>query len=919
MPRQKKKKYFQWQNKVLKESIYPLREMKLRHVLEFDMEIRLWNMYKKYKDIEELDQVEELAANIADYHKAREAVIVQAVKEYRDLTAYFNQTDIAELYKPVIDKALTEHDDLTAYFDQTDMVALYKQEFSTTSTKDKTRGDIDKTLIAKMTAAVNSSKEDTKDKAVVDEMLAKITTIHQSFNKYFDDFKDARKESYFISQRLAEWDKEGKELDQRIFRQMNRLNAIKEIEPDPDHPRILNEKNVLNALQNIVRPMLNEERAQLVALVSAHDKLSYRKMNYAKLVAKALKQEDAIRIKLGPLQKKIAQLAAQVKDIEDEVRRLKTPPELDPVIKYFSTLDMTEIIRNRFQQANPNLLDKLIIIINDFHNQVANIFEHIAGKPVQLVMIKAIIGNLQIFRQAMDRSVSVFIEVQLDAAALAEVESKVKELEILKENVLMVFDDELEKLKDIKFVLENPERSPDDISRMIKDKEAEMALVQQPLASVRKEADDWQSQIDALDILHVTEEVYVSTYVPAPPKLVDIISQKMDEFRATLLDKDQYDLLKMIRDLFEEQPERYPLWLQYMIIHFSGMRYSSSHGSWADPRYLYMRVTHLSVTNKDALKKLLKEVEGQMTPEEGLVKVQEMKDQLPPWMWKEIVAVSALRVNEVNETDEDIHNWERLTAAEQKEKNLPKWAKYREIINEWRAIYLTSWREEHDRAHRLIVRSSVCNEVAEHIQHLRGHHGAAGLAGKPDWYRGAENTYKALPEPKPKGDVPFFIWPRKFEDYRVGASILWLKYKNEPAFPWEVVNDMKTSGGDRLVPDVYLKSATSPWKYQSNGITRKNSETRRQEYLFWIHEATVACLAETVEGNIVLTFETALPYEDHRLAAVGMFKRNDYNLLFDGGEDSYNGSFVGYIPENQAGIPTQDLDEMLDWKHILLK
>jgi len=373
-----------------------------------------------------------------------------------------------------------------------------------------------------------------------------------------------------------------------------------------------------------------------------------------------------------------------------------------------------------------------------------------------------------------------------------------------------------------------------------------------------------------------------------------------------------------------------------------------------------MRLNNLAVTNEDALKKWRGEVEAQMTPEEALWKIQAMKDQLPQWMWKEIVAVTELRPNEVNETDPDIHNWERLTVPEQSEKNSPKSATHREIINAWKPKYLTSWREEHERAHRLIVRSSVCNEVAEHIQHLRGHKGAPGLSGKPNWYRGEENKYKALPDPKPTDDVPFFKWPRKIEDYHVGASILWLKYKNEPAFSWEAVEAMTTSEGDPLVP--YVDSPNSLWNYKSGGLTRTNSVNRHSEYLFWIHEATVACQAETAEGNVVLTFETNLPYEDRRLAAVGLFKRNDYNLFFDGGEDAYNGSFLGYVPEKTytvrrgdnltaiaqrfettaekimqenslsdpkvlyigqkliiPGFPTHDLEEMLNWDHILLR
>ena len=77
----------------------------------------------------------------------------------------------------------------------------------------------------------------------------------------------------------------------------------------------------------------------------------------------------------------------------------------------------------------------------------------------------------------------------------------------------------------------------------------------------------------------------------------------------------------------------------------------------------------------------------------------------------------------------------------------------------------------------------------------------------------------------------------------------------------------------------------------------------------------MAEVAETVDGTVVLTFETALPYDDPRMSAVGVFKHDLHNLMFNGGEDAYNGSFVGYLPEGKA--PASDLEEMLDWNHIL--
>ena len=39
------------------------------------------------------------------------------------------------------------------------------------------------------------------------------------------------------------------------------------------------------------------------------------------------------------------------------------------------------------------------------------------------------------------------------------------------------------------------------------------------------------------------------------------------------------------------------------------------------------------------------------------------------------------------------------------------------------------------------------------------------------------------------------------------------------------------------------------------------------------------------------------------------------NLMWDGGEDNYNGSFIAYLPEGQN--PVSDLEDMLDWNKIL--
>ncbi len=487
--------------------------------------------------------------------------------------------------------------------------------------------------------------------------------------------------------------------------------------------------------------------------------------------------------------------------------------------------------------------------------------------------------------------------------------------------------------------------------------------------------------------LKMDEAEFLVHYAPENPVTVrDIAAWKVEEYKSSLEKKKQYELLEEIYQRFKKEPNRYPHWLQYMVVHFSGMRYASAHGSWADPKDLLMRLgaaelaKNVKALDDATVEKLCKEKiaayetgSGSNVPklaraaekewkdkvalhmlsvkangpktrraglaalqaeesnyelqvlstEEVLKRIEAMKVKFPSWAWKEIVKLTPLRVNQVED-----FNWEKLTPEEEAERYLPNHDDIRAVLDAWENHDTSAWREEHGRAHELIVSRAVCNETAEHVQHIRGHLPPGGLTPKPKWYSTNETENKLTGEPR-----PFYTKPATEKDYVPGASILWLRFVDKEPNAWQIAKSVKTKSGADLLPasfpvdkNVDAKSGNTPWVYKrGDTVTRSrtvvNPETKakvtQQQWLRWIHEATVAEVGETAEGMTVITYETALPDGDKGTSAVGIFRMPLTWHLSEGTEDTYNRSFVGYVPEGQ--VPLEHLKTMLDWNRILLK
>jgi hypothetical protein len=499
---------------------------------------------------------------------------------------------------------------------------------------------------------------------------------------------------------------------------------------------------------------------------------------------------------------------------------------------------------------------------------------------------------------------------------------------------------------------------------------------------IEKRKLEWYQKTKKDPAFAISEAEYLVQMPEQTPTVYDIAAWKVETYKASLESKTQYDLLEEIRQRFQKEPNRYPLWLQYMVVHFSGMRYASAHGSWADPKDLLVRLRTPGVEKqvKDmddaAVEKLCKEKIAayespgnaspklaltqdkdwktktsynmanikapgpktrrvglsallvdemayetkSMTTAQALNELKSMKATFPAWAWKEIVKFTPLRVTEVTDPD-----WEKLTPEEESQRYLPQYNDIRAVMDAWENADITAWREEHGRSHELIVTRAVCNETAEHIQHLRGHLPPGGLTPKPKWYLQNETENKFSGSP-----APYFVKPKSANDYAPGASILWLRFVDKEPSAWQIAKPVETKTKEGLLPPAFKdrKAASKTagiWEYkQGDIITRSRTVIRddktkgnQQQWLRWIHEATVVEIGETAEGAVMLTYETALPDDFKGTSSIGMFKKPIEWMLSDGPEDQYNRSFVGYVPEGQ--VPIEHIKEMLDWNKILRK
>ena len=909
--------YFQWQNKFLLETIYPRRNRKLADFLIYCREIELWEEFKDKELTEE---------EVHAYREDRDRAVITAYKSYKTEYEYFQKGDVR-----------------TAYMGKYQL-------------PDETE-------------------------------LAPLKELHSIFQKNLTDRQTVRREKVLVAYYVTIWQQRIQSKEEEIKRLERRLAIM-----HPEHSDRTAIDQQIKRLKDVTLSLLNEELARLLTFLSTFNKVEKRKLEYHQKREVAAREIESTRVRLNAVRSPLQGLEAKAGKLAADLARLKSPPQREPYENYFFTDDVQNDLSREFPHVDPALLG----VIGGIHKRLASDLRALKGTDVRRIKIGDYIRELQDKLNGFLKEVtSLELELGSTQEGQGQVGSKQGRLDMLRSSGLKAVETELDKLTNYHAAIEYEKKTPADLAKPIQDTERELKRLRDQVSSIEKQVAPLEQDLKAKQsILNMSELGYlVSFSEDQPVAMQDIVRGKVERYKAELEEKIggdrpeqeiQQELLEEIVQRFLEKPREYPLWLQYMVIHFSGMRYATAHGSWADPKDLLKSLrtsslqkkfrliardedaveamseerlatyespdpssapklalatdekwkakiaTHLqglrsAYRRSHALFELLLDEENYeieaLDPANALERLKELREgangeqALPDWMWKEIVKLTDLRLQEAKDP-----NWNKLTAQEQDEKNEARYAEFREVMNKWKQEHLTGWREEHDRSNRLIVTSSVCNEVAEQIQHLRGHTPSGGLTGIVDWYMKVVSEDKVPGSPR-----PYFLFVKEGaeENYREGANILWLRFVHELPNPWRVAKPLSVNG-DRLIPEKYRRpeGKDGEWAYfESDVITRKRTRVvekrtyRDQQWLRWMHAATVAKVAETADGPVVLTFETALPYDDPTVSAVGIFKHDRRNLMWDGGEDSYNGSFIAYLPQGE--IPANDLEEMLDWNKIL--
>lgn len=910
--------FFQWQNEYLLQTIYPLRETKFRDFLTFYFEVEIW---KKYRD----KTPQDIMPDVLIYCETQKARLEKAYQDYHDLEAYLLDDDVTD---------------------------LYQQQFQ----------DLDL------------------------DVMNKINNIHKAFKTYYPNYKNPVKEKYFTSARINYCEELRKNVQfqisekQRIIRNMG-----------PGWLRKPDYEKAIEQLSTIALPMVQEELSKLYAFLSAYERLGKYRQELAKRKLGKEKEKSELLTRLKATQAQVDTVRSQLAIARILLNRLTHPPEFEPLKNYFLDEGAADTYFDRFPDPDPAVLVK----IKELH-RVFNFYFPGYNNPVKerFFITQRIqeFENLNLLRsqELNDRKRSAgWINPQSPAFSTNE-----NAIKALRDVTLPMINAELVLLQDFLWAFDHVGKPIQELSSQIEQSQKEVAGFEERLNRLLADEASFQANLNSLnELLDIPEKDQILAFIePRFVTVAEVVRSLIDNYKQELSEKSHQELLEIVVNELVTNANRYPLWLHYMVIHFSGMRYQSAHGSWADPKDLLLTLRTRTIQQElknikdDAIEALceqkylcylsrqtsstvledgseqtcdlpalalttdpewlnkikyhlkalnptggyykrkalmdirIEEADYEIekyTDQQTIEALEAIQNLVPDWMWKEIVKVTDLRLKEVTSA-----KWEQVSPEDLAARYAQGMGVYRDILLKWQKDHLTGWREEHDLTSKLVVTRAVCNEVAEHIQHLRGITPPGGLTAKPEWYMRKEKEAMNSSQ----ADKPFLVKPKVAADFKSGASLFWLRWMNKEPNQWQITRPFVMLNGEEIIPlvsDANNSIFSTGSAYQRTVIERKRDEngnmfeTSSLQWLRWMHEATIIETTETVDGATVLTFETALPTDDRRQSTIGVFKRFLPELRYNVTASLMIGTFVGYLPE--AIPPIEQMRHMLDWNKILLR
>src|SRR5574341_970233 len=105
-----------------------------------------------------------------------------------------------------------------------------------------------------------------------------------------------------------------------------------------------------------------------------------------------------------------------------------------------------------------------------------------------------------------------------------------------------------------------------------------------------------------------------------PAERTPLVNAELQPLRERYEKMGHDELLGLILDRFDADPtrQRYPDWLRYAAVHFSGIRYKSAHGTWSNPALL---IPKLEAMARDDLNKATPQQLQDMAQKSGLQNV----------------------------------------------------------------------------------------------------------------------------------------------------------------------------------------------------------------------------------------------------------------------------------------------------------